>query len=60
MSILSTEYNEEIARRVYGEELLEDIAIEMLQEGESIEKIMKYTKLSMEVIEQLRQQLQLV
>jgi len=57
VSILTTEYDVEIAKRVYGEELLEDrnieLAREMLTDGEAIEKIIKWTKLSREIIESL-------
>jgi len=57
VSILATEYNEEIARRVYGEELLEDRNIElakkMLSKGEPIKKIVEYTGLTIETINEL-------
>jgi len=57
VSILAT-YDEEVAKRVYGEELLEvdrtERAKEMLIDGESLEKIVKYTKLSMEVIKKIQ------
>ena len=57
VSILTMEYDVEIAKRVYGEELLEDYNIElarkMLADGESIEKVIKWTNLSREIIESL-------
>jgi hypothetical protein len=56
VSILST-YDPEVARRVYGEELMEDVAIGMLRDGDSIEKITRITKLSSETIKELQSQL---
>jgi len=52
VSILST-YDPEVAKRVYGEELMEDVAAEMLRDGEPIEKIAKWTKLSVDTIKSL-------
>ena len=47
VSILTTEYDEEIARRVYGEEKMEEKTIEivknMLEEGFSLEIIQRLT-----------------
>ena len=56
VSILAAEYDVEVAKRVSADERAEEIAKEMLQDGESIEKIIRYTKLSTEVITQLRNQ----
>ena len=60
VSILST-YDPEVAKRVYGEEQREEERIEfakgLLQEGDPIEKIMRLTKLSMETIRELQNQL---
>ena len=54
MSILSMEYDMEVAKRVYAEEYVEDKMIElakkMLDDGESIKKVMKWTKLSQDAI----------
>jgi predicted transposase/invertase (TIGR01784 family) len=62
MSILFTEYDEEVAKRVYAEERVEDerieLAKEMLMDNEPIEKIARYTKLPIEVIHDLQIQLQ--
>ena len=61
MSILTMEYDVEMAKKVYGEELLEkeriDIAKEMLREGDSIDKIARVTKLSLEIIKELQHQI---
>ena len=56
VSILSTEYNVEVAKRVYAEEKVEDIAKKMLQEGEPIEKVVRYTRLSKEAVKRLLEQ----
>ena len=62
MSILFTEYNEEIARRVYGEELLEDRDIEIaknaLREGATAEFVKKITGLAIEIIQRLQKELE--
>jgi len=52
------EYDVEIAKRVYAEEQVEDIALQMLADGESIEKIIKWTKLPSETLYELQQQIQ--
>jgi hypothetical protein len=54
VSILTMEYNAETAKRVYGEELMENVAIEMLREGDSIDKIIRITKLPEETIKALQ------
>ena len=48
-------YDEELAKQVYGEELVEDIAIKMLREGDSVDKIARITKLSIETVKKLQQ-----
>jgi len=53
VSILEMEYDVEIAKRVYAEEQVEEIAKEMLADGEPIDKIAKWTKLSIDVIKSL-------
>ena len=53
MSILSMEYDVEVAKRVYGEELLEDTVIEMIKMGLSKEQISRATKFSIEKIQQI-------
>lgn len=53
VSLLST-YDPEIAIRVRVEEQMEDVAIEMLREGDSLEKIIRITKLSAETIKNLQ------
>lgn len=54
-------YDPEVAKRVYGEELLEDrnteLARELLLEGDPIEKIVRLSKLPMETIKKLQDQL---
>ena len=49
MSILAVEYNEEIAKRVYAKEILEDRFIEqakeMISDGEPVEKIVLFKEL---------------
>lgn len=50
VSILEMEYDVEAAKRVYAEEKVEDIAKEMIADGEPIEKIAKWTKLSVDTI----------
>ena len=58
VSILFTEYDEGVAKQVYAEDYAEDrieekmikLALQMLQDGEPIEKIVKYTELSKEEI----------
>ena len=55
VSILSTEFDLEVAKKVWAEEQREDFALEMLREGEPIEKIARYTKLPQETIRQLQQ-----
>ena len=53
MSILATEYDLEIAKRVYAEEQMEELAKAMLADGEPIEKIMRWTKLPYDTIVRL-------
>ena len=53
MSLLST-YDPEAAKRVYAEERVEDIVVEMLREGDSIEKIIRITKLSEKTVQELQ------
>ena len=50
MSVLTKEYDAEAAKRVYGEELMEELAREMLADGEPVEKIMKWTRLSSDTV----------
>jgi len=52
------EYDVEVAKRIYAEEQMEELAKEMLVDGESIEKIIKWTKLSRETINELQRQFQ--
>ena len=54
VSILEMEYDVDAAKRVYMEELMDDIAIEMLREGDSIEKIARITKLPLDKIRELQ------
>jgi len=58
VSILTAEYDVEIAKRVYGDERAEDKAIEiaknMIADGEPVEKIMRYTGLNREDVEGLQ------
>jgi len=58
MSILTMEYDVEIAKRVYGEEQREERTIEiarnMIVDGDSSEKIMRCTGLPHEEVERLR------
>jgi len=58
----SSVYDEELAKQVYGEELLEDrnieLAREMLQEGDPIDKIARLARLPLETIRKLQQQVQ--
>jgi hypothetical protein len=53
VSILST-YDPEVAARVREEEILEDIAIEMLRDGDSVERVVKITKLPIETVVELQ------
>jgi len=59
MSILETPYDEAAAKRVYAEEMIEDreieMATEMLADGVSIDKIIKWTRLPLEEINKLRE-----
>jgi len=52
VSILAT-YDEEVAKRVYGEELVEDIAVRLLKMGLSNEQVSQATKLDLKEIEEL-------
>jgi len=58
VSILSTEFDLEAAMRVHGDERVEErneeIAKNMIEDGEPTEKIIRYTGLSREEIEKLR------
>jgi len=58
MSILTMEYDVEIAKRVYADERVEDerisLAKTMIEDREANEKIVKYTRLTIEEIERLR------
>ena len=62
MSILSVPYDEEAAKRVYAREYAQEQveddrmerAKEMLLDGEPLEKIVRYTKLSLEIIEKIK------
>jgi predicted transposase YdaD len=51
------EYDEEVAKRIYGEELVEDVAINLLKMGLSIEQISQATRLSEEVIQRLESEI---
>jgi hypothetical protein len=57
VSILSMEYDEEIAKRVYGEELIEDererIALKLLRRNRPISEIVEDTGLSRDDVERL-------
>ena len=57
MSILSAEYDVEVAKRVYGDERVEDrnveIARNMVADGEPVEKIIRYTGLTRDEVENL-------
>ena len=57
MSILSAEYDVEVAKRVYGDERVEDrnveIARNMVADGEPVEKIIRYTGLTRDELESL-------
>ena len=61
VSILAT-YDEEIAKKVYAREQVEDremeFAKEMILEGEPIEKILRLTKLPLETVTEIQRQLQ--
>ena len=59
VSILSMEYDLEIAKRVYGEELMEDVAEKMLRKGEPAEKIVEYTGLPLNVVEAIQQNIRI-
>jgi len=58
VSILTAEYDVEVAKRVYGDERVEDrnieIAWNMIADGEPTERIMRYTGLAREEVENLR------
>ena len=58
MSVLTAEFDLEIGKRVYADEKVEDERIEiartMVEDGESNEKIVRYTRLTIEEIERLR------
>ena len=58
MSILTAEYDVEVAKRVYGDERVEarniEIARNMIVDGDSTEKIMRCTGLSRVEVEALR------
>ena len=57
VSVLFAEYDIEIAKRVHVEEVMEEQAIKMLQDGMPIEQILRYTNLPIDTIDQLRQQI---
>ena len=54
MSVLTAEFNLDVAKKVWGEEIKEDIAINMIADGDSNEKVMRCTGLDYEEIERLR------
>jgi len=58
VSILTMEYNEELAKRVYAEEQINErnieLAIKMLLKSEPIEKIIEYTELPLDIIKSLQ------
>ena len=60
VSILATEYNEEIARRVYAEERIEDeritIAKRFLKRGISVEIVAEDTELDLSTVIQLKEE----
>ena len=56
VSILSTEFNLDTARRVWSDERAEDIARNMLRRNRPIEEIVEDTGLTREEVESLRQQ----
>jgi len=53
VSILST-YDEEVAKRVFAEEKIEAIALGMLLEGDTAERVSRITNLPLEIVERLR------
>jgi len=63
VSILTTEYNEELAMRVYGEELLEDrneeIAKKMLTKGYPVSVIAEISELTIEEVLEIESSLQI-
>ena len=54
VSILSMEYDVEIAKRVYADERLEEVAINMLRRNRPIEEIVEDTGLTHNEVERLR------
>jgi len=56
VSILAT-YDEEIAKRVYGEELLEESAKEMLLDGMTVDLVSKYLRLPLDTVRKIQQSL---
>jgi len=57
VSILATEYDEEAAKRVYGEELVEEIVIKMLKRGTPIEIVAEDTGVDEITVKQLKLEL---
>ena len=53
MKYSMTEYNDEIAKRVYAEERIEEIVKNMIADNEPIEKIIKYTGLTRDEVDSL-------
>ena len=62
MSILTMEYDVEMAKKVYGEELLEkktlEIAKKMLRRGTTIEIVVEDTGLDEAIVMQLKMELE--
>ena len=54
VSLLSMEYDVDIAKRVYAEELLEDVVIRLLKMGLSVEQAAQATELDIHEIQQLK------
>ena len=56
VSILSTDFDLDVAKRVWRDEQMEEIAIKLLRRNRPIEEIMEDTGLTREEVEGLRQQ----
>ena len=57
VSILSAEYNEEVAKHVYGQELLEEILINMLKKAYSVPDICEIVSINPEKVLEIKKNL---
>jgi len=54
VSILTAEYNEDVAKRIFGRDLLEKVAVNLLKQGHPVSSISEATGISSDKILELK------